>query len=55
MPGLSNLPPGCTSADIERHFGGGDPSPLEDDILEILERYNVPTSVSDNILNLLNV
>lgn len=37
MRGLSNLPPGCSDADIERACGGDDDAyELED---EILERY----------------
>jgi hypothetical protein len=51
--GLSNLPPGCTNADIDRAFGGGDISPLEEEVLEVLERYKVPTSVNDRIMDIL--
>lgn len=37
MRGLSNLPPGCTNADIERAFGGGDPSPESERIGQLID------------------
>ena len=53
MTNDSNLPPGCTNADIERAFGDRYISPLEDAILDVLERFKVPTNINDRILDIL--
>lgn len=49
--GGSNLPPGCTSADVERAFGGRDPSPEEDEILSILEIAHVDGDVCEQVMD----
>jgi hypothetical protein len=48
--GGSNYPPGCTGADIDRAFGGPDPSPEEDEILSILEIAHVDADVCDQVM-----
>lgn len=53
--GLSNLPPGCSSADIERAFNGGrEPLPIEEEMIDLLERYKVPQKIIDEALNVLD-
>jgi hypothetical protein len=49
---VSNLPPGCTSADIEWAFGGGDPTDLEEKVYALLEDEGVPASYTDRIIEI---
>jgi hypothetical protein len=49
-----SLPPGCSASDIERAMGGRDPTSLEEDVLEQLEKHQVPTEVCDKIMHLLD-
>lgn len=49
-----DLPPGCSHNDIERAMGGREPTPLEEDVLEQLEKYKVPTEVNDRIMQILD-
>ena len=54
MIGCSNLPPGCSPADVERAFGGGEePTAVEDDVLAALERHDAPQALRDDVLELL--
>jgi len=48
-----DLPPGCTTHDIERAIGGRDPFPEEDAALEILETAGVATDVNDKIVEII--
>lgn len=48
--GNSNLPPGCTTSDIERAAGGRDPTAEEDEILSILEIAHVDSEVCDQVM-----
>lgn len=49
----SNLPPGCTHRDIDRAFGGGDPTPEEERIGELLEEHEVPQEACDEIMKII--
>lgn len=44
---MSNLPPGCTVGDIERAFGGGDPSPASEAVYVLLEDAGYSQEVID--------
>lgn len=48
-----DLPPGCSMRDIEAQMGR-DPTQLEDDVLEQLEKHNVPTDINDRIMQILD-
>lgn len=48
-----DLPPGCSIRDIEAQ-AGRDPTPLEEDVLEQLEKHNVPTEINDRIMDILD-
>lgn len=48
-----DLPPGCSMQDIENQ-AGRDPTELEDDVLEQLEKHNVPTDINDRIMLILD-
>jgi len=48
-----DLPPGCSMRDIDAQ-AGRDPTPLEDDVLEQLEKHGVPTALSDKIMAMLD-
>lgn len=49
-----SLPPGCSNRDIENAYGGRDPTEEEDQILDILERNNVPTDQCDAVMLLVD-
>ncbi len=49
-----DLPLGCSHADIERHFGGGDPSPESEKVLELLDGCDVPQEIIDNVCMLVD-
>jgi hypothetical protein len=51
----SNLPPGCTNADIERAFGGGrDILPWEEAVSDLLESVRIPQKVIDQVMDVLD-
>ena len=51
----SNLPSGCTNADIERAFGGGrDILPWEEAVMDVLESARVPQKVIDRVMDVLD-
>jgi hypothetical protein len=52
--GNSNLPPGCTSRDIERAYGGRDPTSDEERVLELLEGHGVPADICDEIMKIID-
>ena len=45
-----DLPPGCTQRHIDEAFGGPDPSPLQQDVLTLLEKARIPQDVCDAIM-----
>lgn len=47
---MSNYPPGCSGADIDRAFGGRDPSEEEEEILSVLEIAHVDGEVCDQVM-----
>lgn len=47
-----DLPPGCTTADIEAQVGDDLPAEVED-ILAVMEDHLVPTKVCDRIVEIL--
>lgn len=49
-----DLPPGCTSGDIERAFGGGDPSPESEEIYEMLEAAEVDQTIIDKVCEIVD-
>jgi hypothetical protein len=47
----SNLPPGCTNADIERAFGGGrEPTLVEEQLIDLLQQHQIPQHIIDKCL-----
>ena len=47
-----DLPPGCTSGDIERHFGGGNPSPESEELYQLLEDAGCSQEVIDKAVRM---
>lgn len=49
-----DLPPGCSIGDIERHFGGGDPSPESEKVYELLENAECDQDLIDKVCDIVD-
>ena len=48
-----SLPPGVSQRMIDEAYGGGDPSPLEEAVLFLLETAGIPQATCDKICELI--